>query len=220
MDKRPSLDEIFAPLKLQDLEPIQPTQQPIPQAIAQPKPIQPTPIEQPAPTPIDTRPPLDEIFNQSPEQQVRDNPPSETYPITQDYGNYNPTLETQSGGYNWGLDIGTPQDTPIDLPDGNWEVIDAYGQASPNSGHEHNWENQGYGNSVIIQDKNSGYKMRISHLNNVQTQIGEFKGGRIGYSGNTGHSTGFHSDWEVYDPQGNIVDPFNSPFAGIIPAQR
>ena len=82
--------------------------------------------------------------------------------ITQLAGNYNPSVEKFSGGYNTGTDIGVKQGTPISLPEGNWKVLDSYGKATGN-GYIGNAQNSGYGNSVMVQNADTGQTYRFSH---------------------------------------------------------
>jgi hypothetical protein len=77
------------------------------------------------------------------------------------------------------------------------------------------WNNEGYGNLVIVQ--NGKYTTYFAHLSEVPVEVGQSvtSGNVIGYSGNTGNSTGPHLHYEVridnvaVDPMkfyGNKVD--------------
>lgn len=121
-----------------------------------------------------------------------------SYPLTQGFMNYDPTIEKYSGGYNYGDDFGAPVDTPVSLPKGQWKVIE-----SSNTGDF----NRGYGNSVMVQNTETGEKLRFSHLSQTPLKEGQLiDGGIIGDTGDTGNVTGPHLDLEYYDPQGNLQD--------------
>jgi murein DD-endopeptidase MepM/ murein hydrolase activator NlpD len=86
-------------------------------------------------------------------------------------------------GHN-GLDIGVPVGTEVKTTmDGN--VVYA------------GWNNQGYGNLVIVQ--NGDYKTYYAHLSSIPVAVGDSvaAGATIGLSGNTGNSTGPHLHYEI-----------------------
>jgi murein DD-endopeptidase MepM/ murein hydrolase activator NlpD len=68
------------------------------------------------------------------------------------------------------------------------------------------WNNQGYGNLVIVQ--NGNYQVYYGHLSQIPVQVGETvaAGETIGLTGNTGHSTGPHLHYEVRK-DGKPIDP-------------
>ena len=128
----------------------------------------------------------------------------QSFPKTQEFMNYNPDIETYSGGYNYGDDFGAPSGTPVSLPQGSWKVI----ESSSNGDF-----NRGYGNSVLVENTATGEKLRFSHLSQTPLFEGQvFTGGQIGISGDTGNTTGPHLDLEYYDPQGNLGDISNSDY--------
>ncbi len=82
------------------------------------------------------------------------------------------------------LDFGAPVGTPVKATmDG--KVIYA------------GWNNEGYGNLVIIE--NGPYRIYFAHLSKIPVKVGDkvHFGMVIGYSGNTGNSTGPHLHYEV-----------------------
>jgi murein DD-endopeptidase MepM/ murein hydrolase activator NlpD len=136
-------------------------------------------------------------------------------PITQGFGNYNPGIEVfNKSGINTGTDFGIKEGTPLALPPGQWQVVDAYNQAS-GKGFIGNKQNNGYGNSVLVKNTNTGETMRFSHLSGVNVQPGKIYGGGtvIGASGATGNVTGSHLDLEYKTAMGVLSDVMKSPYA-------
>ena len=68
------------------------------------------------------------------------------------------------------------------------------------------WNDQGYGNLVIVE--NGPYRVYFAHLSKIPVKIGEkvTAGTIIGYSGNSGNSTGPHLHYEVRK-NGYAIDP-------------
>ena len=132
------------------------------------------------------------------------------FPITQEVGNYNPTLYAgiNKSMTNTGLDIGAPTGTPLNLPIGQWQVEEVGG------GY-----NRGYGTSTVVKNTKTGEKLRFSHLSEIYDikpgQVLE-GGGTFGKVGQTGHATGSHLDLEMYDPQGKLTDITKTPFASVL----
>jgi len=94
-----------------------------------------------------------------------------------------------------GVDTGIPIGTPVkSTMDGN--VLFA------------GWNNEGYGNLVIIQ--NGEYKTYYAHLSEIPVNVGDrvVTGAIIGLSGSTGNSTGPHLHYEVRIND-KPVDPAN-----------
>lgn len=92
-------------------------------------------------------------------------------------------------GLDFGVVVGTPVETTMD-----GEVVYA------------GWNNQGYGNLVIVQ--NGDYKTYYAHLSSIPVSVGDSvtAGSTIGLSGNTGNSTGPHLHYEIR--QNNVpIDP-------------
>lgn len=91
------------------------------------------------------------------------------------------------------LDFGVPVGTPVKATlDG--KVVYA------------GWNDQGYGNLVIVE--NGPYRVYFAHLSKIPVKVGEkIRAGMIiGYSGNTGNSTGPHLHYEVRK-NGQPIDP-------------
>lgn len=139
---------------------------------------------------------------------------STSYPITQTFGQRS-KYDVFSGGRNWGVDFATPRGTPISVPDGNWKVESAYAGAN-GRGYIGNKANSGYGNSVVLQNQDTGEKIRLSHLDKVAVQAGdEIQGGIIGLSGATGNVTGPHLDVEYYNSRGQKADVLQTPYKDL-----
>jgi murein DD-endopeptidase MepM/ murein hydrolase activator NlpD len=69
-------------------------------------------------------------------------------------------------------------------------------------------ENWLYGRHIIISHGN-GYKTLYGHLNTISVNKGDrvHRGRKIGESGNTGHSTGPHLHFGIYDKNNRLVNP-------------
>lgn len=134
-------------------------------------------------------------------------------PITQAFGNHNPSVEVfNKSGTNTGTDFGVKSGTPVVLPSGRWRVVSAFNQAR-DPGHIGDNTNSGYGNSILVQNMDTGEKLRYSHLSQVGVRPGDLVGGQvIGLSGQTGNVTGPHLDLEYYDAKGKLGDPLKSPY--------
>lgn len=119
-------------------------------------------------------------------------------PKTQEFGNYNPQLYADVGGYNRGTDIGMKANTPLKAPPGQWQVMEA---------KTGGW-NTGWGNYVLAKNTQTGETIRLSHLNKVDVKPGDIvnEGGQFGISGTTGRTTGQHLDIEFTDNQGQLID--------------
>jgi murein DD-endopeptidase MepM/ murein hydrolase activator NlpD len=134
--------------------------------------------------------------------------------ITQQFGNYNPSIEPGSG-YNMGTDIRTRDlaDRGYKLPVGA-EVVQVYqDDGTPfgsRSGH------QGYGNSILVKLP-TGEMLRFSHMSQMANlQPGQrIEAGQVfGEPGTTGNTRGEHLDLEYFAPgQSRPSDP--SQFSGF-----
>ena len=129
--------------------------------------------------------------------------------ITQVYANENPGMGYKNNIHS-GTDFGTKVGTPLMAPKGNWTVVDSYSGAG--TGRLGDWTNQGYGNSVVIQNE-KGEKMRLSHLQNTPLKTGQVVTGGtvIGTTGNSGNSSAEHLDIEYYDKNGALGDVTKNP---------
>lgn len=133
--------------------------------------------------------------------------------ITQAYGVKNPALEPTKGGINIGTDFAVPKGTPIVLPTGQWKVVKAVsGVKGGYIGHP-----QPYGNTVMVQNTQTGEKIRFSHLSAVRVNLGDvYKGGIVlGNSGATGNVTGPHVDMEYYNGSGKRGDIMGTPYGNF-----
>lgn len=86
--------------------------------------------------------------------------------------------------HHYGLDFGIPVGTAVkSTMDG--KVVYA------------GWNNQGYGNLVIVE--NGPYRTYYAHLSEIPVRMGDriSRGDVIGLSGNTGNSTGPHLHYEI-----------------------
>ncbi len=80
-----------------------------------------------------------------------------------------------------------------------------------------------YGNFVEIRHPEAGYFTRYAHLSeipdNIQPGVEVERGDTIGYSGNTGRSTGPHLHYEVHDQSGQTLDPMRFFVPDMSPEQ-
>lgn len=138
------------------------------------------------------------------------------YAVNQPFGVRNARYNNISGGINRGADFNTPANTPLAVPPGQWEVVQAFAGARP--GQRGANINNGWGNSVMVRNRKTGETLRYSHLNQVGVRPGQvLQGGALlGLSGNTGHTvgqTGNHLDLEYVDHRGRLADVTRSPYA-------
>lgn len=135
--------------------------------------------------------------------------------VTQQFGNRNP-IEKYSKGINYGTDIAVPIGTKVALPPGQWKVVEAFNKATASGANNtQGGINNGYGNSILVQNPQTGEKLRFSHLSNVGVQPGQtINGGLVvGKTGATGNVTGAHLDLEYYNNQGKLANVLTSPYA-------
>ncbi len=123
-----------------------------------------------------------------------------------------------SGGINRGRDVAVPVGTPLAAPQGDWVVQQAYG-ADTRRGYVGNGSNQGYGNSVVLKNPDTGETIRMSHMSpGLAVKPGQtIKGGTvIGATGITGNTSGPHLDIEYTNPKGQLRDIMQSPYASYL----
>ena len=110
------------------------------------------------------------------------------YPITSKFG------EDRGDHLHSGIDIGTPYGTPIYAP--NDATVSVAGQVS------------GYGNAIYLTNPD-GTTERFGHLSSfaVNKKQKVKRGDLIGYTGNTGVSSGPHLHYEYRDISGTALDP-------------
>ncbi|KKL88347.1 hypothetical protein LCGC14_1925630 [marine sediment metagenome] len=89
--------------------------------------------------------------------------------------------------------------------------------AATREGFIGNGDNSGFGNSVLIQNTQTGETLRFSHLDGVKVRPGQKIGGgqQLGVSGNTGNSSGSHLDVEYRDSTGALRDVLGSRFKDL-----
>lgn len=127
--------------------------------------------------------------------------------VTQAFGVKNPKIEKfTKGGVNTGTDLAAAIGTPVNLPPGNWKVVEAF-RGDKGRGFIGNKTNRGYGNSILVQNSDTGEKIRLSHLSEVYVTPGQvLRGGTVAKTGATGNVTGPHLDLEYYDARGQLGD--------------
>ena len=80
-----------------------------------------------------------------------------------------------------------------------------------------------YGNHIEIRHPDAGYVTRYAHLSeisdDVRPGIEVERGDTIGYSGNTGRSTGPHLHYEVHKQAGKALDPMQFFVPDMSPEQ-
>lgn len=202
MKKRPSVEEVWAQLEHQALSPTE-SQRPAPAQVWQSLETSPTsPYNQPPPV-------LNQKGNGTPYEQTQ------TFGQQSDYDIY-------SGNKSMADEYATPPNTPLTAPKGKWEVVSAYGDAAPDSGHVGNFENEGWGNNVVLRNVATGEQISPNHMNSVAVQPGQIiEGGTpLGVTGHTGNSTGPHVAITYKDAQGNPGAISQTPYADIIPQQQ
>lgn len=127
--------------------------------------------------------------------------------ITQKFGNPNAGLYGRNrkgqANINRGVDVAKEKGEPQFAPtSGKWVVEDV---------QTGKW-NTGWGNSVVIKNKETGETIRKSHFDKVLVKPGqEVTGQAIGTTGRTGRTTGYHSDTE-YTKDGKLMDYAMTPY--------
>ena len=130
--------------------------------------------------------------------------------ITQKYGHTPYSNRLYKGKPHNGLDIGVPIGTPVyAADDGIVMAVDNNDKSS--------WAKYQYGKYVLIKHDN-GLATLYAHLSRSAVSKGQTvsRGQLIGYSGNTGYSTGPHLHFGVYWAS-SIVLKSIPPAAGLVP---
>jgi len=124
--------------------------------------------------------------------------------ITQYFGN---TAFAQGGAYNGnghnGVDFGTANGTPIKSSASG--TVKGTGNTDEVNGC------YSYGKWVLVEHEN-GLSTLYAHLSLIKVIAGDIveRGGILGYSGNTGYSTGPHLHFTVYASQGVVIQKFEN----------
>ncbi len=123
-------------------------------------------------------------------------PFSGDYPITLDFGEVYEPYYTKEKPHK-GIDYGCPEETPIVAAADGWVLTVGY-------------EPNGYGNYIIILHQDNTGTV-YAHLHHVATFLNARvqKGDVIGYSGNTGNSTGPHLHFEARQQASKISTAFD-----------
>jgi murein DD-endopeptidase MepM/ murein hydrolase activator NlpD len=128
--------------------------------------------------------------------------------ITQHYGELSKLYKS---GWHNGLDIGIPVGTPIFAAD------DGKIMAADNNDGSGYWQKYQYGRYVLITHSNN-LNTLYAHLSAVSVKKGDVvkRGDLIGYSGNTGYSTGPHLHFGVYWASSILLKSL-PPAKGLVP---
>lgn len=128
--------------------------------------------------------------------------------ITQHFGE----TATNPNGHR-GVDISVPKGTSVYIPQGKWIVTESYNGSTQDGYLGNTTDNRGFGNSVVVENMESGERLRFAHLSDALVQEGEvLEGGLIGLTGNTGSTTGAHLHVEYTNAGGQLVDIEGSPY--------
>lgn len=110
-------------------------------------------------------------------------------------------------------EVAVPVGTKLAAPAGQWKVVTAFGGAN-RQGRIGNFEGQGWGNHVRLQNTQTGEVIGLNHMDTVAVQPGQtIQGGEsVGTSGTSGNSTGPHVAITYRDAAGNVGDFAKSPY--------
>lgn len=133
-------------------------------------------------------------------------------PVTQHFGQKS-QYDVFSHGISPAYEVAVPSGTAITAPPGSWRVKKAFGEASK-KGHIGNFEGNGWGNHVWLQNTQTGEVVGMNHLQDVHVQEGQLinQGERLGSSGMSGNATGPHVAFTYADPTGRVADFEKSPY--------
>lgn len=105
--------------------------------------------------------------------------------------------------FHKGVDIAVPTGTALYSPVKGTVITSVYSDSA--------------GNKITIQNE-TGWTVTFMHMDSRAVKAGDVieQGQHVGYSGNTGNSTGPHLHLEIHDAEGNTVNPiFIVPFSTI-----
>lgn len=133
-------------------------------------------------------------------------------PVTQRFGQQS-QFDVFSKGVSPAHEIALPVGTSLATPSGQWKVVSATSNASKR-GFIGNFEGQGWGNNVRLQNVQTGEIIGYNHMNDVNVQPGQILGGgvAVGTSGMSGNATGPHVAITYRGPQGKAEDFASSPY--------
>lgn len=119
------------------------------------------------------------------------------YPVTSGFG-------PRDGGFHTGVDFGLPMFTPVLAANDGTVIYAAHEDAA--------------GNTVTISGAD-GWQSRYHHLDRWTVDVGHVvaAGGLVGYSDNTGASTGPHLHFEIRSDPSTPVDPLPILLADAAP---
>lgn len=114
--------------------------------------------------------------------------------ITSDYGERIHPITGERVFHN-GIDIGVPTETPLYSAVKGTVILADYSESA--------------GNYIKIQT-DSGWTVIFMHMDSFAVERGQQveRGDLVGYSGNSGRSTGPHLHLEVRDANGNTINPY------------
>ncbi len=130
--------------------------------------------------------------------------------ITQKYGSTPWSARLYKSGFHNGLDMGIPVGTPIFAAESGKVV------AVDNNDRSY-WQKYQYGQYIMIEHSNNLTTL-YAHLSTAEVKKGDEvkRGDLIGYSGNSGYSTGPHLHFGVYWTS-SILFKTLSPAKGLVP---
>jgi len=134
---------------------------------------------------------------------------------TQKFGNKNNIYKS---GVHGGEDYAGKAGTPEYVPPGNWQAEKVVSNVNRPGFLGNYSDNQGWGNQVILRNKDTGEKIAFNHLQKANLQQGTDvpSGSILGTMGTTGNSTGVHTDLRYTNAQGQNQPFSSSPYGKYI----